>query len=98
MKITVNTTEQREIEIPKFFRIGRHSYKLSSNEKYVTEVRPYKYNSVEAFDLGLLPTIRIELIRYVSAIGTGVIIPITEQEFNNNLCQVLTEIEKLIEA
>jgi len=48
--------------------------------------------------LGLFPTIRIDLIRYVSAIGSGEIIPITEQEFNNNLCQVLTEIEKLIEA
>ena len=97
MKITVNTTEQREIEIPKFFRIGRHSYKLSTNEKYVTEVRPYKYNSVEAFDLGLLPTIRIELIRYVSAIGTGVIIPITEQQFEQDAYQVITEMEKLME-
>ena len=97
MKITVNTTEQREIEIPKFFRIGRHSYKLSSNEKYVTEVSLYKFHA-EAIDLGLFPTIRIDLIRYVSAIGSGEIIPITEQEFNNNLCQVLTEIEKLIEA
>ena len=97
MKITVNTTEQREIEIPKFFRIGRHSYKLSSNQKYVTEVSLYKFHG-EGIDLGLFPTIRIDLIRYVSAIGTGEIIPITEQEFNNNLCQVLTEIEKLIEA
>ena len=97
MKITVNTTEQREIEIPKFFRIGRHSYKLSSNEKYVTEVTPWKGSS-ESLDLGLFPTIRIDLIRYVSAIGSGEIIPIREQEFNNNLCQVLTEIEKLIEA
>jgi hypothetical protein len=96
MKITVNTTEQREIEIPKFFRIGRDSYKLSSNEKYVTEVTPWK-GSAESLDLGLFPKIRIELIRYVSAIGTGVIIPITEQEFNNDLCQVLTEIEKLTE-
>ena len=97
MKITVNTTEQREIEIPKFFRIGRHSYKLSSNEKYVTEVSLYKFHA-EAIDLEMFPTLRVEMIRYVSAIGTGVIIPITEQEFNNNLCQVLTEIEKLIEA
>ena len=97
MKITVNTTEQREIEIPKFFRIGQHSYKLSSNQKYVTEVTPWKGSS-ESLDLGLFPTIRIDLIRYVSAIGSGEIIPITEQEFNNNLCQVLTEIEKLIEA
>jgi hypothetical protein len=96
MKITVNTTQEREIEIPKFFRIGRHSYKLSTNQKYVTEVRPYKM-AAESFDLGLFPTIRIELIQYVSAIGSGEIIPITEQEFNNDLCQVLTEIEKLTE-
>ena len=97
MKITVNTTTEREIEIPKFFRIGRHSYKLSSNEKYVTEVRPYKDNSFEAFDLGLFPTIRIEQIKYVSAIGNGEIIPITEQEFEQAAYQVLTEIEKLME-
>jgi hypothetical protein len=97
MKITVNTTEQREIEIPKFFRIGRHSYKLSSNEKYVTEVSLYKYHD-EDIDLAIFPTIRVEMIRYVSAIGTCEIVPITEQEFNNDLCQVLTEIEKLIEA
>jgi hypothetical protein len=96
MKITVNTIQEREIEIPKFFRIGRHSYKLSSNNEYVTEVRPYK-GATESFDLGLFPTIRIELIQYVSAIGRGEIIPITEQEFNNVLCQILTEIEKLTE-
>jgi hypothetical protein len=96
MKITVNTTEQREIEIPKFFRIGRHSYKLSSNEKYVTEVRPYKM-AAESFDLGFFPTLRVEMIRYVSAIGTGVIIPITEQEFNRDLMDVLIEMEKLTE-
>jgi len=97
MKITVNTTEQREIEIPRFFRIWRHSYKLSSNQEYVTEVSPYKDNSFEAFDLGLFPTIRIELIKYVSAIGNGEIIPITEQEFEQHAYQVLTEIEKLME-
>ena len=97
MKITVNTTADREIEIPKFFRIGRDSYKLSSNQNYVTEVRPYKDNSFEAFDLGLFPTIRIELIRYVSAIGTGVIIPITEQQFEQDAYQVITEMEKLME-
>jgi hypothetical protein len=96
MKITVNTTTEREIEIPKFFRIGRHSYKLSSNQKYVTEVSLYKFHS-EAIDLEMFPTLRVEMIRYVSAIGTGVIIPITEQEFNNDICQVLTEIEKLME-
>jgi hypothetical protein len=96
MKITVNTTQEREIEIPKFFRIGRHSYKLSSNEKYVTEVSLYKYLD-EDIDLAIFPTIRVEMIRYVSAIGTSLIIPITEQEFNNDLCQVLTEIEKLTE-
>jgi hypothetical protein len=96
MKITVNTTEQREIEIPKFFRIGRHSYKLSSNQKYVTEVTPWKGSS-ESLDLGLFPTLRVEMIRYVSAIGTGVIIPITEQEFNRDLMDVLVEMEKLTE-
>jgi hypothetical protein len=96
MKITVNTTQEREIEIPKFFRIGRHSYKLSSNNKYVTEVRPYK-GATESFDLGLFPTIRIELIQYVSAIGTGVIIPITEQEFNKDVMNVLIEMERLTE-
>jgi hypothetical protein len=96
MKITVNTTEQREIEVPKFFRIGRHSYKLSTNQKYVTEVSLYKIYG-EDLDLGLFPTIRIELIRYVSAIGTGVIIPITEQEFNRDLMDVLVEMEKLTE-
>jgi hypothetical protein len=96
MKITVNKTEQREIEIPKFFRIGRHSYKLSINNEYVTEARTYK-GGADSFDLGLFPTIRIELIQYVSSIGSGEIIPITEQEFNYVLCQVLTEIEKLTE-
>jgi hypothetical protein len=96
MKITVNTTEQREIEIPKFFRIGRHSYKLSTNEKYVTEVRPYKMDA-ESFDLGLFPRLRVEMIRYVSAIGTGVIVPITEKEFNKELLDVINEIEKLTE-
>ena len=97
MKITVNTTTQRDIDVPKFYRIGRHSYKLSSNEKYVTEVSLYKYHA-EAIDLGIFPTMRIELIRYVSAIGTREIIPITEHEFNADLCQVLTEIEKLSEV
>jgi hypothetical protein len=94
MKITVNTTTEREIEIPKFFRIGRHSYKLSSNEKYVTEVSLYKVHA-EAIDLEI--TLRVEMIRYVSAIGTGVIIPITEQEFNRDLMDVLIEMEKLTE-
>jgi hypothetical protein len=97
MKITVNTTEQREIEITKFFRIGRHSYKLSTNQKYVTEVSLYKSYG-EDLDLGLFPTLRVEMIRYVSAIGREGITPITEQEFNNDLCQVLTEIEKLSEV
>ena len=96
MKITVNTTTQRDIDVPLFFRIERHSYKLSSNEKYVTEVSLYK-NYGEELDLGLFPTMRIELIRYVSAIGTGEIIPITEKEFYRDLFQVLTEIEKLTE-
>jgi hypothetical protein len=96
MKITVNTTQEREIEIPKFFRIGRHSYKLSSNNEYVTEVSLYKFHA-EAIDLAIFPTLRVEMIRYVSAIGREVITPITEQEFNNDLCQVLTEIEKLTE-
>jgi hypothetical protein len=96
MKITVNTTEEREIEIPKFFRIGRDSYKLSSNNKYVTEVTPCK-GSYESIDLGLFPTIRIDLIRYVSAIGSGEIIPITEQEFEQDAYQVITEMEKLME-
>ena len=96
MKITVNTTTEREIEIPKFFRIRRHSYKLSSNEKYVTEVSLYK-DYVDYLDSGIFPTMRIELIRYVSAIGSGEIIPVTEQEFNKDLCKVLTEIEKLAE-
>ena len=96
MKITISTTTQRDIDVPKFFRIGRHSYKLSSNEKYITEVSLYKYHA-EAIDLGIFPTMRIELIRYVSAIGTREIIPITEKEFNDDLCQVLTEIEKLAE-
>jgi len=97
MKITVSTTTQRDIDVPKFFRIGRHSYKLSSNEKYVTEVSLYKYHA-EAIDLAIFPTLRVEMIRYVSAIGTGEIIPITEKEFNDGLCQVLTEIEKLSEV
>ena len=97
MKITVNTTTQRDIDVPKFYRIGRHSYKLSSNEKYVTEVSLYKYHA-EAIDLAIFPTLRVEMIRYVSAIGTGEIIPITEKEFNDDLCQVLTEIEKLSEV
>jgi len=96
MKITVNTTTEREIEIPKFFRVERHSYKLSSNEKYVTEVSLYK-NQSEEIDLGIFPKLRIELIRYVSAIGTGEIIPITEQEFNKDLLDVINEIEKLAE-
>jgi len=96
MKITVNTTTEREIEIPKFFRIGQQAYKLSSNEKYVTEVSLYKYHA-EAIDLAIFPTMRIELIRYVSAIGTGEIIPITEQEFNKDLLDVINEIEKLAE-
>jgi hypothetical protein len=96
MKITVNTTEQREIEIPKFFRIGRHSYKLSSNEKYVTEVSLYKFHA-EAIDLEIFPTLRVEMIRYVSAIGSGEIIPITEKEFNRDLMDVLVEMEKLTE-
>jgi hypothetical protein len=96
MKITVNTTTEREIEIPKFFRIERHSYKLSSNNDHVTEVSLYK-NYGEDFDLGLFPTIRIELIQYVSAIGSGEIIPITEPEFNNDLLKVISEIEKLTE-
>jgi hypothetical protein len=96
MKITVNTTEQREIEIPKFFRIGRHSYKLSSNEKYVTEVSLYKFHA-EAIDLEMFPTLRVEMIRYVSAIGSGEIIPITEKEFNRDLMDVLIEMEKLTE-
>jgi len=96
MTITVNTTTQRDIDVPKFFRIGRHSYKLSSNEKYVTEVSLYKYHA-EAIDLAIFPTMRIELIRYVSAIGTGEIIPITEHEFNDDLCQVVNEIERFTE-
>jgi hypothetical protein len=96
MKITVNTTEEREIEIPKFFRIGRHSYKLSSNEKYVTEVTPWK-GIDESLDLGLFPRIRIDLIRYVSGIASGEIIPITEREFNQDLMDVLVEMEKLTE-
>jgi hypothetical protein len=96
MKITVNTTTEREIEIPKFFRIGRHSYKLSTNQKYVTEVSLYKYHG-DGIDLGLFPTLRVEMIRYVSAIGTGVIIPITEQQFNRDLMDVLVEMEKLTE-
>jgi hypothetical protein len=97
MKITVNTTQEREIEIPKFFRIGRHSYKLNSNNKYVTEVSLYK-NYGEELDLGIFPTLRIELIRYVAAIETGVIIPIPEQEFNKDLCEVLNEFLKLAEV
>jgi hypothetical protein len=96
MKITVNTTEEREIEIPKFFRIGRHSYKLSSNEKYVTEVSIRK-GQREEIDLGIFPTLRIELIRYVSAIGREEITLITEQEFNADVCQFVNEIEKLTE-
>jgi hypothetical protein len=96
MKITVNKTEQREIEIPKFFRIGRHSYKLSSDAKYVTEVSLYK-NYEEDLDLDIFPTLRVELIRYVSAIGSGEIIPITEQEFNRDLMDVLIEMERLTE-
>jgi hypothetical protein len=96
MKITVNTTTEREIEIPKFFRIGRHSYKLSTNQKYVTEVSLYKSYG-DDLDLGLFPTIRIDLIRYVSAIGSGEIIPITEQQFEQDAYQVITEMEKLME-
>jgi hypothetical protein len=96
MKITVNTTQEREIEIPKFFRIGRHSYKVSSDENFVTEVSLYK-NYGEELDLEIFPTLRVEMIRYVSAIGREKIIPITEQEFNRDLCESLLQIEKLTE-
>jgi hypothetical protein len=96
MKITVNTTQEREIEIPKFFRIGRHSYKLSSNQEYVTEVSLYKDYGDE-LDLGLFPTLRVEMIRCVSAIGSGEIIPITERDFELDALKVVTEIEKLAE-
>ena len=96
MTTTVNTTTLRDIYVPKFFRIGRHSYKLSGNEKYVTEVSLYK-GQLEEIDLGIFPTMRIELIRYVSAIGTREIIPITEHEFNDDLCQVVNEIERFAE-
>lgn len=92
MKITVNTTVTKEIELPLYFK-----FKDSSNHYYMTvgkesciEVRNYELNE----SLVLTPRIDVLPVRYLN-FSEGVE-PISEAEFKHAFTKVSLEIEKLL--
>lgn len=92
MKITVNTTVKKEIELPLYFK-----FKDSPNHFYMTvgtesclEVRNYELNE----SLVLTPRIDVCPVRYFDF--TRGIEPISEAEFKHAFTKVSLEIEKLL--
>jgi hypothetical protein len=96
MKITVKKSVSEAIELPKYFKVGTQSFKISNDQKWFTRISGCGKALPE---LGVFPKITIDEIRYLGTwVDRSEINPISSDEFHADLLKVITEIEKLTEV
>jgi len=96
MKITVKKQGFESIELPKYFKVGTQSFKISNDQQWFTRI-----SGCGEADLvfGVFPKITIDLIKYLNIwVDGSEIKPISSDEFHADLYKVVTEIEKLTEV
>lgn len=92
MKITVNTTVTKEIELPLYFKriSDPNKYYMTVGKGACIEVRDYEFDE----SLVLTPCIDVTCLTYLD-FSKG-IEPISEAEFKHAFTKVSLEIEKLL--
>ena len=94
MKINIKTQAEKEITLPKFFKVGTNKwafYKCVGNESVIA-VKDYEFDE----SLALAPQIEVIPVRYLAMILNEGVNPISEVEFKTAYLSVSNRIEGLL--
>ena len=93
MKITINTTATKEIELPMYFKTSKYSYWMLCGNNAVVKVISYYEIDIK---LGLFPKIEAMSADSIKHYIGDKLEPISEAEFKSAYIRVSLEIEKLM--
>ncbi|HEY4756048.1 MAG TPA: hypothetical protein VIH28_08345 [Ignavibacteriaceae bacterium] len=94
MKITIETTIEKEVDLPLYFKSKRNDsfYFMTVGEKSAIRVVDHEFNA----DLMLYPSIEVISKGTVGLYVSTGFTPISETEFKNIYLKVSLELEKLM--